>query len=148
MDGSYDIFGNPISAQSNESVLIDAVPSVLPLYSPGDEVEVKEGGKKYRAAKIIKFDAEIGSLDVLYIDNGEKENGAPTSLVRKQEGGSTNKNLPPGISKAASSDQSTIRSRKSDKARQCYDLIKTFSESEQEAAYSILLSLDSVRRRS
>lgn len=37
------------------------------------------------------------------------------------------------------------RPKKDGKARSIYELVKTFSDAEQEAAYSMLLALDSVR---
>ena len=132
------------------------------IITTGDLVEVKEGGNVYRAARVVKFDEGIGSLDLVY-DDGEKENGVPINLVRKPKGCS-NASMKPGVpvgppgmiqqqsspsAPASSPNAPTSRRKKDkDKARQCYELIKKFSESEQDAAFNMLLALDSVRPKS
>jgi len=189
MDGEYDIFGNLVSpaAETNASppgvtpeatsyAVVEAVS-----FSIGDAVEVKEGGKVYRAATVIKCELGIGSLDLQYAD-GEKECGVPVNLVRQPKSsppglqqsepstGSGGQQLqPPGMaletapeaqanvtaapnptrsrrSKKESSGNSSSNTKEVPKARQCYELVKSFTEDEQEAALQMLLALDRVRK--
>ena len=81
------------------------------------------------------------TVDVQYTDNGEKECGVPANLVRKP-GTKGNETVKP---RPIQSTPSRRRKGTKEVARQCYDLIKTFSEKEQEAALQMLQALDTVR---
>ena len=172
MDGEYDIFGNPVGAApaaaessssssgggcdpaSNAPTICQ--PSTNKLFEPGDKCEVKEGGTKYRAATVIKFDEGIGALDVQYSD-GEKECGIPVNLVRKNIGSvgrdPKSKVAPPvqqqrPVEYAEEAKAPNLRRRNKgskEVARQIYDLVKNFSDQEQAAALKMLQALDSVR---
>jgi len=129
-------------------------------YATGDAVEVKEGGKVYRAATVLKVDEVLGCVDLVYAD-GEKECGVPVNLIRKTAGGgaapaAVAAAAPPGMAavalpmsaaEAPPSDSGRPRREKGsrEKARQCYELVKSFSETEQEAALTMLMALNSVR---
>ena len=97
-DGEYDIMGNPIVAPKptpTRSTEVNPKPTPTPTapapapttemavkkFSVGDKVEVKEGGRKYRAAEVTSVDDTAKCLDVVYGD-GEKECGIPLTLVR------------------------------------------------------------------
>ena len=125
----------------------------------GEETEkVKEGGKVYRPATVIKFDEGIGALDLEYND-GEKECGVPVNLIRAVSGGagvSANIAAPPGMHASPSTvseepaleTAGNLRRREKNEeniARQCYALVKSFAPEEQEAAMKMLLAFDSVR---
>lgn len=173
MDGEYDIFGNPVSAapaaaaESSSSsgggggdlasnAPTTSQPTTNKLFEAGDKCEVKEGGTKYRAATVIKFDEGIGALDVQYSD-GEKECGIPVNLVRKSTGSverePKSKVAPPvqqqrPVDYAEEAKAPPLRRRNKgskEVARQIYDLVKNFSDQEQAAALQMLQALDSVR---
>jgi hypothetical protein len=162
-DGEYDIMGNPIAAAGGSGAppgMEKAQPE--PLFKTGDKCEVKEGGSKYRAATVVKFDEGIGAVDVAYSD-GEKECGVPVNLVRKPGAGGGAKptkpqSKPSPVKQQQQQQQGPVdyveearppprRRNKGSKelARQIYDLVKTFSEEEQQAAFQMLQALDSVR---
>jgi len=190
MEGEYDIFGNLVcpEAESNASppgmsleasrkAIVEAMS-----FRVGDAVEVKEGGKVYRSATVVKCELDIGSLDLQYAD-GEEECGVPINLVRKPKAsppgrlkaqpfaGSESQQLqPPEMaldtepeaqvdlaapvnptkghrSKRESANAFASTSTKEvSKARQCYELVKSFTDEEQEAALQMLLALDRVRK--
>jgi hypothetical protein len=171
-DGEYDIFGNLIVAKQEITQEVKG-----PLFTVGDKVEVKEGGKVYRKATVIGCDKKGQQhLDLEY-DDGEKELEVPISLIRlgSRVPGSAS---PPGMSSKTKEEstegttpeigistapvhrkerrkkdpESIIPESKgsgqtsfSSKSRQCYELIKTFDDKEQEAALAMLLAFDSVR---
>ena len=160
-DGAADASAAaPVSAPAPASAAAVANP-----FAPGIEVQIKEGGKKYRTAKVVSFDAGIGTIDVVYED-GEKECGVPTSLVRKPEGGgggggggdssaaaaaapaSSSWEPPAGAApKAGGGGGSSAKDKKSssNKARKLYELAKTMSDAELDAATAMLQALLSVR---
>lgn len=161
MDGEYDIMGNPIGGSAAAPAPAgETTESAGPLYKEGDRCEVKEGGSKYREATVVKFDEGIGAVDVTYSD-GEKECGIPVNLVRKAGAGGSEATKPTTIKPkpAPVAQQRPVdyveeanappprRRNKGSKelARQCYELVKTFSEEEQQAALQMLQALDSVR---
>ena len=163
MDGEYDIMGNPIGGAAAAHATAPAPAGESSesaggaLYKEGDKCEVKEGGSKYRAATVVKFDEGIGAVDVTYSD-GEKECGIPVNLVRKAGAGggaaSTTKPKQPPVAQQRPVDYveeanapPPRRRNKGSKelARQCYELVKSFSEEEQQAALQMLQALDSVR---
>ncbi len=132
-DGAYDIMGNPIGGGGGG----DAKPE--PLFNVGDPCEVKEGGTKYRAGKVMKFDEGLGAVDVKYDDDGELECGVPVNLVRKPGVETPKQAVRP--KKKGGKDTS----KKLPLARQCYELVKGFSEEEQMAALQMLEALNSIR---
>ena len=154
MDGEYDIFGNPIIPPLTKATEVASpTPKAVPSFNIGDNVEVKEGGKKFRKATVLKVDSSLGALDLAYSDDS-RECGVPFSLCRKVHTAdeAISDDGPPGIGRPTipvKSEAEVSGRRKRDgpgsKARACYELVKTFSEPEQEAAYAILLSLDGVR---
>jgi hypothetical protein len=167
-DGEYDIFGNHVGSTKPPK-----------LYVSGDAIEVKEGGKKYRAAKVTSFDEELGTVDISYNDgkslsksllsagisqqcdlvSGSVECGIPLGLVRKPTGAvispsmAASNGLPPGMTAAPSATvlpevsaaSPDDRRGRREKARAIYELVKHFSEAEQDAALTMLTALDSVR---
>jgi len=139
-DGEYDIMGNPIGGTDGSGGGAGGGEASKPLFKEGDPCEVKEGGSKYRAGVVVKFDEGIGAVDVKYNDDGELECGVPVNLVRKpgEGGGNTVKRIPTRPKRSKGSKEVPL-------ARQCYELIKTFNDKEQEAALQMLQALDAVR---
>eukprot|EP00619_Florenciella_sp_RCC1007_P009738 CAMPEP_0205922486 /NCGR_PEP_ID=MMETSP1325-20131115/14567_1 /ASSEMBLY_ACC=CAM_ASM_000708 /TAXON_ID=236786 /ORGANISM="Florenciella sp., Strain RCC1007" /LENGTH=159 /DNA_ID=CAMNT_0053290499 /DNA_START=22 /DNA_END=498 /DNA_ORIENTATION=+ len=155
-DGEYDIMGNPIGGAAAAA---EATPAKAEKtgFSAGDAVEIKEGGKVYRPAVVVKFDEGIGALDVKYED-GETEFGIPINLVRAAGDGGSSPAPPSGTAPspkppaASNPDPTPVRravekSAGSDKpiAKQIYSLVKQFTPAEQEAALQMLLAMDSIR---
>lgn len=184
MDGEYDIFGNMVAPTGGEEAssvgaTLSAAPEAAPGAAPGevvvpvafrvgDAVEVKEGGKVYRAATIVKCELDIGTLDLLYAD-GEKECGVPVTLVRpvveaaaaRPPGAALPPGMAPSVAPEAQSafaaantgkarrpkkESAAVSTKDASKARQCYELLKGFTDAEQDAALQMLLALDSVRK--
>lgn len=149
MDGEYDIFGNPVKPHIDREPIVKEGKAAFSL-SPGDPVEVKEGGQVYRLGTIVKIDADLGSVDVSF-EGGDTESGIPLSLCRQPLNSAMSS--PPGMSAPArAKDESAVPNSRRRKesgatARRCYELIKTFSESEQEAAFAVLQQLDSIRQK-
>lgn len=171
-DGEYDIFGNLIKADSKSSKA-DAPEEALVIEEPqklfavGDKVDVKEGGKVFRKATVLKYNEKSQELDLQY-DDGETESGVPINLIKLgSRVPAAAPAPPPGMSAPPSEAEDSgkgvprkeRKSKKdrtaeesmgratifSSKARQCYEMIKTFSEAEQDAALAMIKALDSVR---
>ncbi len=148
MEGEYDIFGNPVKQADKEPTVKERKAAFCP--SPGDPVEVKEGGQVYRLGSVVKIDADLGSVDVSFGGDGI-ESGIPLSLCRQPL--NLAMSSPPGMSAPAKSkDESAAPNSRRRKesgavARKCYELIKTFTEAEQEAAFTVLQQLDLIRQK-
>jgi hypothetical protein len=133
-EGEYDIAGNLIGGSS----AVEAA-TAEPLFKKGDPCEVKEGGTKFRAATVVKFDEGIGAVDVTYTDDGEFECGVPVNLVRKPGA------VEPPKQQVRPKQKRAKGSKEVPLPRQCYELVKGFSAAEQVAALQMLQALDSVR---